>query len=179
MAELKDSYANELFELSRAQEKLAEHTEQVTFILDSLQKEEYKSFLEAPHFSENAKQQLLERLFADNVSDDLLGFLYRILQKGHGAMIVPALLSYLEMGNRYSGKVVASVISAAPLSDGPINTLRKTLAHKSGKQVEILPTVDPSLLGGFRIHMDGRLMDCSLRARLTNLKESLLKEGTE
>jgi uncharacterized repeat protein (TIGR03843 family) len=51
--------------------------------------------------------------------------------------------------------------------------LRVRLAHISGRQVKLITAVDPSLIGGVRVEMDGRRYDNTIQDRLGRLRRSL------
>ena len=48
--------------------------------------------------------------------------------------------------------------------------LAKLLKSKLGHEVELVEDVDPDLIGGLQIRIGSRLVDASLRAKLTTLK---------
>ncbi|MGI6161242.1 MAG: ATP synthase F1 subunit delta [Christensenellales bacterium] len=177
MAELKDRYAAALFELSLESGMLEEHAKQAAIVRDALENERLQSFMQHPHIPDAAKRELLQSLFKDGVSDDLMGLLFLAISKSREAMIVPALTAYIDMKNRHTGKMVASVVSASQLSERQLSKLHAVLSEKTNKQVELLPRVDASLLGGFYIHLNGYLIDRTVRTQLSNMKESLKRGG--
>ena len=67
----------------------------------------------------------------------------------------------------------ASVVSAAPLSEEEKAKLVASLEKRSGRRVRPEYRVDPSLLGGLVVEMDGTRMDGSLRQRLRDVKEAM------
>ena len=73
----------------------------------------------------------------------------------------------------YKGNVVARVVSAKPLTDEQISSIRVLLAGKFGTEVEINAVVDSDLIGGFYIVADGYFFDGSVRTRLREMKSDL------
>ena len=71
------------------------------------------------------------------------------------------------------GIVEAFVTSAVALNEDELSALRVRLAHISGRQVKLITAVDPSLIGGVRVEMDGRRYDNTIQDRLGRLKRSL------
>lgn len=51
--------------------------------------------------------------------------------------------------------------------------MQEKLAAVTGKQVELTCEVDPSLISGIRLQMNGEQFDGSVRRRLDNLKKSM------
>lgn len=173
MAELMDRYASVLFEMSLEADALEEHLAQAILLRARLEKEQLACLLEDPHIPDETKRELLEARFGDQIGDDLMGFLRLSVEKGREAAILPTLSAYIEMGESYRGRAVAYVVSAVALRPDQTDALGALLSRKTGKQVEILAREDPALIGGFYIHLDGRLIDQTVRTRLQNLKESL------
>jgi F-type H+-transporting ATPase subunit delta len=67
----------------------------------------------------------------------------------------------------------AHVISAIPLDDAYQQKLIKVLTARLQRQVELQCEVDPLLLGGVIVRVDDKVIDGSIRGKLTRLLESL------
>ena len=63
------------------------------------------------------------------------------------------------------------------MEDQDTHALSAAVGRVLGKQVEMRAHVDPSLVGGLLLRMEGRVYDGSVRARLRALRERLA--GTE
>ena len=66
-------------------------------------------------------------------------------------------------------------VSAVPLTDGEVNALRTKLKKITGKRIELLFEIDPSVIGGLIVRVDGRVIDASVRKDLDNLRELMGK----
>ncbi|MGF7145194.1 F-type H+-transporting ATPase subunit delta [Anaerotaenia torta] len=173
MAELKDRYAASLFEMALETGELKSYFSQVSLLRDILEKEHLTELLENPHIPDATKRELLEKHFGGEISGDLMGFLRLMVEKGRESIILPTLDTFLELGNQHRGKTIAYVVSAVALRPEQVDALSGLLSKKLGKKAEILTREDPALIGGFYIHVDGRLIDRTVRTGLRNLKETL------
>jgi F-type H+-transporting ATPase subunit delta len=72
------------------------------------------------------------------------------------------------------GVVVANVTSAQPLEPAELAAIAERVAALSGARVEVHSTVDPALIGGLTVRVGDRLIDASVRGRLSRLRESLV-----
>jgi F-type H+-transporting ATPase subunit delta len=81
--------------------------------------------------------------------------------------------AYQAMSEERSGKVRADVITATELPASYFSELEKTLQSIIGKQVRVVKTTDPSLIGGVITRIGDRVYDGSIRNRLTELKDEL------
>jgi len=173
MVELSADRAAALFDLALENGMLSEFLEQAVFVRDAMQSVESVNILENPLVTDEDKRKFLNDVFAGKIHDDLYGFLYLLVTTKNESLIVPSLSSFINMVRLYGGKAQALVVSAAPLDDNQIAELSKLLSKKLSKNVEITATVDESLLGGLYIHVDGRLIDRTVKKQLNDLKDKI------
>lgn len=83
---------------------------------------------------------------------------------------------YGRLADGAAGRVRAKVVSATRLRDDQRERLRRALAGRTGKQVELEEGVDASLLGGAVASVGGVVFDGSLRTQLAQLHGSLTKQ---
>ena len=179
MAELKERYAEALFELFLESGKQEEHRTQAVFVRDVLTDPECDAFLRHPHISSEEKRAFVKKIFDDKISSYLMGFLFLAVEKRREAVIVPSLSEYIDKIDRYWGKMTATVVSAVDLDEKQIASLQALLNKKLDKQVEIVTITDPSLIGGFYIQMSEYIIDCTVRTHLHKIKEHLKKKNQE
>ena len=82
--------------------------------------------------------------------------------------------SLREEADRRAGVVRAVVSSAAPLSDVYVQKLTQALEARYQKKVVVQREVDPKLLAGVVTRIGDTIIDGSLRARLDELRTSLM-----
>lgn len=177
MAKLKDRYANALLELSVQSGTLEEDLEQAILVRDTLINADVQSFLVHPHVSDAAKQQLFHNAFSEKLVKHLMGFLYLMVRKNRESLIVPALTEYIDRINRRLGRIEAKVVSAKALTEKQIESIRAILAEKIDLQVAVKNTVDPDVIGGFYILVDGRIFDRTVRSDLNMMRDRLKRGG--
>jgi F-type H+-transporting ATPase subunit delta len=82
---------------------------------------------------------------------------------------------YGELADAAAGRTRARVVSAAPLAEAQRERLRRALAARTGRAVELEESVDPSLIGGAVASVGGLVFDGSLRTQLERLRSSLTR----
>ena len=179
MAKLRERYANALLELSEESGTLEEDLEQAVLVRDTLESAEVQAFLVHPHVPDSAKHRLFHSAFSDKLSKHLMGFLYLMVRKNRESLIVPALTEYIDRANRHLGKIEAKVVSAKPLTEKQIESIRIILSKKTHMHVEVKATVDPDVIGGFYILVDGRIFDRTVRSDLNIIRERLKRGSYE
>ena len=174
MAQLSGRYAAALFDLAIESGDLAGYREQALLMRDALEDDDCKRIIEHPHITRAQKKQFVDELFAGKVSDDLMGFLYMGIDRGREKFLAPGLSAFVARVDEFSGRAQATVTCAASLEKSQTLALEALLSKKTGKQVSVgAQIVDPSVIGGICIQMDGYFLDLTVKKKLSDLKASL------
>jgi F-type H+-transporting ATPase subunit delta len=116
-----------------------------------------------------------------------------VCEQGRGSRTIRNFFSYLiekrrlvafeaihdefnRLADEADGRVRAEVRSASPLRDEQRARLVDALARRTGKKIELIVQIDPSLIGGAIATVGGVVFDGSLRTQLLQLR-STLTEG--
>lgn len=177
MAKLIDNYVNALLELSEEKGTLNRDLEEAVLIRDKLEGSDVQDFLKHPNITDAAKYQLFDKAFSSLHSKHLMGFLYLMVRKNRESLIVPVLTKYIDGMNKILGKVEAKVVSAKALTKEQIESIRNILNKQINMEVELQNKVDPDVIGGFYILVEGRIFDGTVRSKLNTMKERL-KRGS-
>jgi len=90
-------------------------------------------------------------------------FVFSDVVKGYRALVAA-----------HRGEITAEVISAEALSDAQSAALKASLMGVAGgKDVALSTSVDPSLIGGLVVKIGSRMIDTSLKTKLSTLKVAL------
>ncbi|MBD59245.1 MAG: F0F1 ATP synthase subunit delta [Citromicrobium sp.] len=71
------------------------------------------------------------------------------------------------------GEVSAEVISAHPLGEDQIASLKQKLTAREGRTVKLTHSVDPDMLGGLIVTIGSKRIDGSIRTRLNALTQAM------
>jgi F-type H+-transporting ATPase subunit delta len=99
----------------------------------------------------------------------------RLAARNRRLFAVPDMIrSYKAKLAAHRGEVIATVVSATALSDADVSALKVALSNDvGGRQVNLTASVDASLIGGLVIQLGSRMIDTSLRTKLSSLKVAL------
>jgi len=75
------------------------------------------------------------------------------------------------------GEMTADVMSAKALTKTQADKLAKTLKAQVGKTVKIKATVDESLIGGLVVKVGSKMIDTSIRSKLSALQNTMKEVG--
>ena len=175
MAQLSNRYAAAIFSLSIERGIIKENLDQAIFVRDALKDKQCQNLLTHPRISTAEKRSFFDEIFKDRISTDLLGFLHLAVNKNRETFIVPALSDFIDMANDHMRRTTALVVSAVPLRNEQISALAALLTRKLNKQVTIEQKVEPSIIGGLHIQVDGYFIDRTIKTRLQEIKTNLSK----
>lgn len=72
------------------------------------------------------------------------------------------------------GGLVGKLVSAEPVGEADIESLAKTFCKKLGKKVFFRVSIDPSLLAGVKVTVNGVTYDGSLQSQLQRLRDQIV-----
>ncbi len=174
-ATVKD-YAQALFALAKDTKTAAAYFDALQTVDSILENHpEYTALLSSPAIPKRERTELLKTAFGAAIPVEVLHFLQLLCQNGdvrhlHGCLEVFRQL--LEDAQRRSH---ALVTSAVPLSQEELEMLQKRLETVTGRTVRLTSAVDPTLIGGLTVEIDGKIFDGSLKHRLHDMKEVITR----
>jgi F-type H+-transporting ATPase subunit delta len=168
-------YATALFDVAESrgeQDRVAEDLES----LEALFEEDptMRNFLEAPQVLDEHKASLVRTALEGRVSKSLLHFVLLLLEKDRIEYLMAIGEEYARMLDASRGILKTRVVTALPLEDGESKRLRQRLEKKTGKTIELVPEVDPAVIGGVIVFLEDKILDGSIRFQLQVLREELL-----
>ncbi len=169
-------YATALFELAKSLNTLEIFEQQIKFISEVFNAD--RKILELiinPRITLDEKMTVIQTIFKGNIYNELLGFFHVIFKKNREKEISSIIDKFLEMCRKEKRITVAKVVSASALTDEHKNRIAEALKDKLNKHVEIQAEVDPTLIGGVKITVDGHVLDNTVRSQITVLKNQLLQ----
>lgn len=166
-------YARALFTTALERGQLAAVSRDLQLLSQAFVRAEAAPWIADPRVDEARKQELLERVLegrADPLTRGLLAVLGR-RQRSALLLEIPAALQ--ELVDRHEGRARGLVETARPLDDARRARLEQALSAATGKQVSLEARVEPGLLGGVRVTLDGIRYDGSARGRLEQARRQL------
>ena len=119
-----------------------------------------------------------QRLIASSIfkgASDLLSRLLQLLVERQRTLLLPDVAhAYATLWNTHRGVVAAEAVTATPLATEQASALATALGRATGKTVELKNAIDPEILGGVLVKMEGRVFDGTVRGRLKSLRQKLV-----
>ncbi len=123
------------------------------------------------------KEETLRSLSRRMKLSPLITRFFELLLSRDRMQALPAVARvYDELMNKRLGRVQATATTAAPITPGLTEKLRRRMGEVLGGTVLLETRVDPAILGGVVVQVDSTIYDGSLRTQLRHLRERLLRE---
>ncbi len=131
----------------------------------------YIDMLACPAISKTERTHAIREVFEGIVPDAVLLFTQVLCQNGHIRLFPACYQAYMDTYRAMQKIAIAHIVSAIPLTIADKRQLKDILQNKTGYTIETNYTVDPSLLGGVIVEINGTVINGSLKQRLQQLKE--------
>ena len=176
MTEMSKSYADALFSLARETNTVFETLVSLKAMRDGLYGTEGAlDLLASPSIPKDERCAVLEKAFGDVQPEHVLSFVGVLVQHGHIRELNDCVEAYTALHDEHARLSTAYVISAVELTKAEQAELTEKLGRKLNRTIHLECSVDPSLLGGMVVHVDGKVIDGSLKHKLQEIKEVMTK----
>ena len=169
------TYGDALFELALEADKLDLFLEEVKAVAEAMeQNEDLTRLMNHPKIVKEEKMKLIEDIFKGNVSDELVGLMRMVVEKGHYNELGSIFLHFINQVKEYKKIGTAYVTAPLPLSDEQKAAVEKRLLETTKYvEFEMHYDVDAALIGGLVIRIGDRVVDSSVKNKLTSLTREL------
>ena len=138
--------------------------------------DELTVLLNHPRINKDEKIKVVENIFEKFVSKEVLGFLVTVITKDRLNEILDIFQYFIEKVKEYKRIGTAYVSTPMELSDAMKEKVHNKLIETTDyEKVDIIYTVDPSLIGGMVIRIGDRIVDSSIKNKLQMLTRELQK----
>lgn len=171
------TYGDALFELALEEGRLDGFYEEASDVLAALEEnKELSTLMNHPKIVKEEKLQVMENIFSGSVSKEMTGFLLLIAEKDRFNDTVSILGYFIDLVKEYKHIGSARVTTPLPLSEAERAKVEERLLSTTDyESFEMDYRVDPGLIGGMVVRIGDRVVDSSVRTKLTELTRDLRK----
>jgi F-type H+-transporting ATPase subunit delta len=168
------NYAEALFALGQKSGREAEYADRLDALAGAVATSPLvHAVLMSPKVTKSVKGRLLTEAMAGAPQEFLL-FLQAVVKRGRQGILGEISAQYLGLLDIKLNRVRAGVIVAREPDAALQQEIIKALEARIGKEVLASFTVDPDILGGVVVRLGDRVLDGSVKRRLTRLRRQLL-----
>lgn len=174
MTQAAQIYGGSLYDLA-AEEQLADTILEEMKEIRQIFRENpnYMKLLQEPVVPKEERLKLVEEAFGTQAERYLVNFIKLLCERNLLSEYAGCCEEFIRRYNADHGIAEAVVTSAVALSKEQAEALRTRLEKLSGKRVALTQKVDPSVLAGLRVELEGKQLDGTVQSRLAGISRKL------
>lgn len=167
-------YGSALFSLAGKEDLTNQIMDEFNAVIDLFDANPvYLQLLAARSVDAGERKKLLDESMGGRIHPYLLNFMKILIERGSIARIRECLDMYVSLYNEMYNIGTAHVTSAVELDEDRRSAIRAKLENMTGKTMQITYSVDPELIGGLCVDVEGRRYDNTIRSRLGDIRRTL------
>jgi F-type H+-transporting ATPase subunit delta len=173
-AKIARPYAEALFAIAKSECSLDAITLDIQNLRNLLKIEALKDYLNNPIIRPSTKREIIKKTISPQVTTQTSKFLMTLIDRNRISFLGPIAERYLELVYELANTKIIEVVSVQPLTAKQRKNLTYPLQIRTNaKEVKLLNTIDSSLIGGFLIKADSKMVDLSIKGQLNQFAKHL------
>jgi F-type H+-transporting ATPase subunit delta len=168
-------YARALFDFSVEKNIMHQITadfQNLEIFLDETK--ELTNYLNNQVVSQEAKREILTKTLQSQVNTETFKFLMVLVDRKRISLLNSVISSYLELVYETASIKMIEVVTAFPFTNLQKNTLIQKLKElTNAREIRLVIEVDSSLIGGFLIKTESKVIDFTVKNQLESLAKHL------
>ena len=168
-------YAKALF-LSALEEKSLDIViKDVTLLKEAFASPGFVDMLHSPVIKTSEKKNLVNVVYADNISALSLSFLNLVFSNSREAYLDGILRNFVGLYRKHNGIKNAELVVSSEVSEEYKMKFLKLLEEVFKQKIELTSKTNPDIIGGFILKVDDEQFDASVSSALSRIKKNLLE----
>jgi F-type H+-transporting ATPase subunit delta len=135
---------------------------------------ELMEYLNSPVVKQEAKREILAKTLKSQINTETFKFLMVLVDRNRISLLSAAINTYLELVYQTASIKMIEVTTASAFTNLQKNTLIQKLKElTNAREIRLVINVDPSLIGGFLIKTESKVIDFTIRNQLQQLAKHL------
>jgi len=135
---------------------------------------ELMDYLNSPVVKTEAKREILAKTLKSQINAETFKFLMVLVNRNRINLLNAVINNYLELVYETASIKMIEVSTASSFTNAQKNTLIQKLKElTNAREIRLVINVDPSLIGGFLIKTDSKVIDFTIKNQLQQLAKHL------
>lgn len=140
------------------------------------QSHDFLNMLRSPIIKADKKQHIIDAVVGQNINPLSQAFMKLLINKGREENLDEIAEAFIGQYKELKNIRTVKLTTAAPVTDTvKASILQKLLGNIPQNEIDLKTEVDPSLIGGFIVELEDKLIDSSVRRNLNEIKSQLTK----
>ena len=174
MLEIAQNYASALLSLAIDDNKVILYQEEVKELRKIIRDNpDFLLLIESRFLSVKEREENAEKLLS-NFSTDVVNFIKIIIKHNRVNYLVDILDAFNSLCNENRDIVEGLIYSAFALEEATLLKIKKKISEIENHEVDLIPRIDPSLIGGVKVVINSHVYDGSIKNQLEKMQIDLL-----
>ena len=135
---------------------------------------ELTDYLNNPIISQQRKREILTKTIKSQINNETFKFLMVLVNRDRINVLNSVITNYLELVYKAASVKTIQVITAFDFNNSQKETLTQKLKELTdAREIKLAINVDPSLIGGFLIKTESKIIDFTVKNQLQQLAKHL------
>ena len=176
MLEIAQNYASALLSLAVDDNKVILYQEEVKELRKIIRDNpDFLLLIESRFLSVKEREENAEKLLS-NFLTDVVNFIKIIIKHNRVNYLVDILDAFNSLCNENRDIVEGLIYSAFPLEEATLLKIKKKISEIENHEVDLIPRIDPSLIGGVKVVINSHVYDGSIKNQLEKMQIDLLRK---
>lgn len=176
MTEIAKAYGKTLYDLAVECECVEQMLDEITTLRQAFEENpQFITLMMTPNLKKEERVSVVDDAFGGKLHIYLLNFLKILAENGTANEFVDTAKAFRNEYNWEHGIETVTVTSAVALGAEQESELVKKLTKMTGKTIQLDTKVDPAVMGGIRLQMDGLQLDGTVKNKLNAIRSRLLR----
>ena len=136
---------------------------------------DFLKVLSSPVVLKEKKKSLISDLFKGRINDLTLNFLMLVIDKDREHILLIIKDEFEKLYNEVNSLSTLTIESVTELSEAQVSEIKNIMERKLSKKFIVQTIIKPELIGGCRLLFDDNVIDGSLKNKLSQIEEALVK----
>jgi len=168
-------YAKALFQSASEKMILEQVYNDMEVLALTCKQEEFQYMLVVPTLKPSQKVKLMESIFKSKISETSLSLLKLVVKNNRDIYLPGIARNYRDLYRKAMKISLASLITAQPVDEKALQSIKEMLAKAYDSTVELTTKVEESVIGGFVLTIEGMQYDASVATSLRKFRKQLLQ----
>ncbi len=176
MLELAQNYASALLSIAIDDNKVIDYQKEVKELRKIIKDNPDLILLLDSHFLSMEERMHNVETLLKGFSPDIINFLKIIVKHNRVNYLNDILEAFNSLCNENQDIVEGLIYSAFPLGEATLQKIKKKISEIENHEVDLIPKIDPTLIGGVKVVINSHVYDGSIKNQLEQMQISLLRK---
>lgn len=176
MSEVASRYAESLLILAKEKDVVERYKDEIILISNAFDDANIKKFFASCKINKEEKKELIKKVLNDTVDKYVLNFLFVLIDKNRIVYYQDIFKEFIKLANNELNIVEGSIELARDIDEKLLHELEEALSYDN-KRIILKVKISDDVISGFRINLDNKIIDNTMKKRIEDLENALLRKG--